>query len=103
MESAQDVTLAFLHDLFESLLEDPRISVRKGLKVPHLETDDQWRVFFTAKCSCEVSALLYLDVSKDKTADEVREAMPRLLDLLGKQTDQFLSMPCDLHAKMRMR
>ena len=95
--------MPFLEDLFLTHLSDPRLRLRRGLDPPRLKAADRWRVFFTVACDCGTSALLYLDVSKDRSAQEVREALPRLLGTLSAQADQFQRMPCDLHRKMRLR
>ncbi|MEE9284443.1 MAG: hypothetical protein V3V35_01805, partial [Dehalococcoidia bacterium] len=91
------VDLPRLHDLLEKALEDPRITIRRKLDPPQMAVEDRWRVFFSTQCQCGISALLFLDISKDKTAAEVREAVPGMLKVLSTQTDQFLRMPCELH------
>ena len=103
MEREDKTSLALLHDLFESALEDSRISLRRKLAPPHMAAEDRWRVFFSTKCRCGISALLYIDINKEKSAAEIREAAPGLLDVLSRQADQFYRMPCDLHRKMRLR
>ena len=103
MESREEVSSPLLHQLFEERLQDPRIRLRKDMDPPHLRVKDRWRVFFSVGCECGTSALLYLDVTKDKSAAEVREATPQLLKGLSAQADQFQEMPCDLHKKMSLR
>ena len=103
MEREDEISLALLHDLFENALEDSRISLRRKLAPPQMAAEDRWRVFFSTQCRCGISALLYVDIMKDKSANDVREAAPALLDVLSKQADQFYRMPCDLHRKMHLR
>ena len=103
MEAPEEVSLPLLHRLFEERLEDSRIRLLKNLNPPHLSVEDRWRVFFSVRCECGTSALLYLDVNKDKSAAEVEAAAPQLLNGLSAQADQFQRMPCDLHKKMALR
>ncbi|MCH8310538.1 MAG: hypothetical protein IIB17_08595 [Chloroflexi bacterium] len=46
--------------------------------------------------------MLSVEVSKDKTSDEIRQALPSVIDALKGQAKQFRSMSCDLHTKMRL-
>ncbi len=103
MKSRDEVNLPLLQQLFEEQLQDSRVQLLKDIDLPHLKTEDQWRVIFSVKCECGTSALLYLDVSKTKTAEEVRKATPQLLQGLSAQADQFQRMPCDLHKKMSLK
>ena len=103
MPDQETVSLPFLRDLFLEQLQDPRIQILTDVDPPHLRIDDRWRVLFSVRCDCGTSALLYLDVGKDKSAENVREATPQLLKGLSSQADQFQRMPCDLHQKMRLR
>ena len=60
------------------------------------------KLFFSATCECGTSALLSVEVSKEKTSDEIRQALPSVIDALKGQAKQFRSMSCDLHTKMRL-
>jgi|TARA_Y100000031_G_C7965896_1_gene268110 hypothetical protein len=60
------------------------------------------KLFFSATCDCGTSALLSVEISKDKTVDEIRAALPSVIEGLSGQAKQFQSMSCDLHTKMRL-
>ena len=60
------------------------------------------KVFFSDSCSCGTSALLSVEVSQEKTMAEIREALPSLVERLVNQQEQFESMPCDMHLRMRL-
>jgi len=46
--------------------------------------------------------LLSVEISRDKTVDEIKAALPSVIDGLSGQAKQFQSMSCDLHTKMRL-
>ena len=60
------------------------------------------KVFFSARCDCGTSALLSVEVAQDKTIDQVRRALPSLVDRLQGQARAFHNMPCEVHTKMRL-
>jgi hypothetical protein len=47
------------------------------------------KVFFAASCECETSALLSLEVSIEKSDDEIKQALPSLVDKLERQEKSF--------------
>ena len=99
----QEVSLPFLHDLFAIEFKDERIQILSGVDPPQLKLKNNWRVSFSVSCHCGTLALLYIDIDKGKSVDEVRKATPQLLKGLSAQADQFQRMSCDLHRKMRLR
>ncbi len=103
MAEAPELRLSDLHDLFAAALHDPRVQLQRGLSPKHMAVEDRWRVFFSAKCRCGVSALLYVDISKDRTRAEIEEKMGSLLAGLSAQADQFYRMPCEMHQRMQLR
>jgi hypothetical protein len=73
-----------------------------GFKMNLSANADFRKLFFSATCDCGTSALLSVEVSKDKTGDEIRTALPTVINALVGQAQQFRSMSCDLHSKMRL-
>jgi len=59
------------------------------------------KVFFAASCECETSALLSLEVSIEKSDDEIKQALPSLVDKLERQEKSFRSMNCSMHGMMK--
>ena len=60
------------------------------------------KVYFSAGCRCGTAALLSVEVSEDKTPDEVSKALPSLVGRLEQQARSFSNMSCDDHRRMRL-
>ncbi len=60
------------------------------------------KVFFSVTCECGTAALLSVEISHDKTVDEVKDALPSLVGRLEGQARSFRDMTCDIHRRMRM-
>jgi hypothetical protein len=73
-----------------------------GFKLDLSANADFRKLFFSATCDCGTSALLSVEVSKDKTVEEIRTALPMVIDALAGQAKQFRSMSCAMHNKMRL-
>ena len=86
----------------DALPDDLGLRSMTGFNMDLSANADFRKLFFSATCECGTSALLSVEVSKDKTADEIRDALPSVIDALDRQTKQFRSMSCDLHNKMRL-
>ncbi len=59
------------------------------------------KLFFSATCKCGTAALLSVEVSENKTLEQVKEALPALLAKLRGQASVFYNMSCEAHASMR--
>jgi len=86
----------------DALPDDLGLSSMTGFNMDLSANADFRKIFFSATCECGTSALLSVEVSRDKTADEIRQALPSVIDGLERQAKQFRSMSCDLHTKMRL-
>ena len=60
------------------------------------------RVFFSASCDCGTAGLLSVEVAGDKTLEEVREALPSLIEGIREKARSFYNMPCAAHQRMRL-
>ena len=88
--------------LREAVQGESGLEMLKGFKLNFSGTADFHKVFFSAKCDCGTAALLSIEVSKDKTLEEVEESLPSLTDHLNRKLRQFRSMSCEMHTNMRM-
>ena len=62
---------------------------------------DFHKVYLAVKCQCGTAGLLSVEVAMDKTLQEVRDAMPSLLENLQVKVRMFRGMSCEMHGKMR--
>ncbi len=60
------------------------------------------KVFFSAHCDCGTAALLSVEISKDKTQEEISDALPSLIERLESQARSFYGMSCEIHGRMRV-
>ena len=74
----------------------------RGFKMDLSANHGFQEVFFSASCECGAAALLSVEIAREKTVDEVKEALPSLVGTLESQVESFRSMPCDIHRRMRM-
>ena len=102
MERGTPILLEELHALFSSALAgDAQLTFIPRAGAQHPGPPDSFRLYFAARCTCGVAALLTIDVSRSKTAAEVREALPYLLAHLRNRARMFYGMSCQRHAAMR--
>ena len=85
-----------------ALPEETSLTPLPGFKLDLSANPGFQKVFFSARCGCGTSALLSVEVAREKTMAEVREALPSLVDRLVKQERTFESMSCELHTRMRL-
>ena len=78
------------------------LDLMEGFKMDLSANADFRKLFFSAKCECGTSALLSVEISRDKTVDEIKAALPSVIDGLAGQARQFRSMSCEVHTKMRL-
>ena len=60
------------------------------------------KVFFSARCECGTAALMSVEIAFERTAEEVKDALPSLVGRLEGQAKSFRDMSCDIHRRMRM-
>ena len=60
------------------------------------------KVFFSAGCSCGTVAILSVEVAKQKNLQEVKRALPLMVESLKRQEKSFRSVSCELHTRMRV-
>lgn len=101
MTQREPVRLSELHAMVRDALgENARLAFLA--RFPGQDSaPDIFRLFFAARCTCGVAALLTLEVSKAKTGDDVRQALPYLLSNLRERADLFYRLPCERHAAMK--
>jgi len=81
---------------------DIGLTPMKGFKMDLSANPGFRKVFFSAKCDCGTNALLSVEVAQDKTLDEVKRVLTSLISKLQGQVKSFRSMPCDMHARLRL-
>ena len=87
----------------ESMLpRDLDVKSMQGFKMDLSANADFRKLFFSVSCDCGTSAILSVEVSKEKTPVEIENAIPSLADGLKRQASAFRSMSCDLHTRMRL-
>ena len=93
----------WIRDLIRGALpEETSLTPLPGFKLDLSANPGFRKVFFSARCGCGTSALLSVEVAREKTMSEVREALPSLVDRLVKQERAFESMSCEMHTRMRL-
>jgi hypothetical protein len=60
------------------------------------------KAYWGVSCECSTSAVLSVEVSPDRTREDVVAALPALLGRLKLQANSFRDMPCDAHARLRV-
>ena len=86
----------------EAVPRDIGLTKMKGFKMDLSANPGFRKVFFSARCDCGTVALLSVEVAREKTADEVKQALPSLVSRLEGQARSFYSMSCDVHKRMRL-
>lgn len=59
------------------------------------------KLYYGVRCQCATAAVLSIEISVEKTVEEVSAAMPALVDRLRAQRRAFIAMPCSAHKRMR--
>ena len=59
------------------------------------------KFFFAVSCDCGTSALLSVEVSEDKSDNEIESAMPSIVNRLIMQEESFNRMDCEVHDMMK--
>jgi len=102
-DSADETTDSRIRSLvFDALSGDSGLRPLKGFRLDFSANRDFRKIFYSARCDCGTAALLSVEVARDKTLDQVREALPELTRRLEIQASSFRSMPCETHRRMRM-
>ena len=99
----EPATLAQIRSLLlEALSDDTSLTPLEGFKLDLSANRDFHKLFFAARCSCKTVGLLSVEVGLAKTMDEVKRAVPVLVQRLRAQAQAFQAMPCEAHARMRL-
>ncbi len=92
-----------IRDLVHGALpEDSGLTPLPGFKMDLSANPGFRKVFFAARCECGTSALLSIEVAREKTIAEIEAALPSLVDRLVRQQQAFASMSCEMHMRMRL-
>ncbi len=86
----------------EALPPDIGLTRLKGFKMNLSANPGFRKVFFSARCDCGTAAVLSVEVSEEKTVDEIKQALPVLISKLEAQSKTFYKMSCDMHQRMRL-
>lgn len=87
-----------LQALFKEALEGQDLRLVPGLTL--FQRPEAHVLPFAASCRCGVVCVLTLEVAKDKTLQEVKDALPGLVEQLRARARMFYAMPCASHARM---
>jgi len=99
----ESVTESWLIGLLSEAIPDGTgLRSLRGFKLDVSANPAFRKVFFSAKCDCGTSALVSVEVARDKTMLEVEAALPSLVEKLESQAKMFYGMNCEMHTKMRM-
>ena len=60
------------------------------------------KLYFAIRCSCSTVGMLSVEIAHSKTLDDVKSAMPQMIERLRGQAMAFRAMPCEMHARMRL-
>ena len=72
-----------------------------GFKLGLPTVPDAHQFFFAVSCTCGTSAVLNLEVPKNKSISEVETAIPGLVGHLRNRARQFKGMPCSMHKSLQ--
>jgi hypothetical protein len=101
--SADESTDAQIRSLvFDALSGDTGLRPLKGFRLDLSANRGFRKLFYSARCDCGTAALLSVEVARDKTLEQVREALPELTRRLEMQANSFRKMSCEAHRSMRM-
>ena len=99
----EPASLSGIRDLFRAELGgDTDFTPLEGFKLNLSATTDFHKLFFATHCSCKTAGLLSIEVARSKTIDQIKHAMPQLVERLRAQARAFRAMPCEMHTRMRM-
>ena len=87
--------------LIDEFSPDVRLRPMFGFKMDFSANPGFRKIFFSASCDCETSALLSVEISKEKDDNEIEDAIPSLVEHLERQEKAFRTMDCETHSKMR--
>lgn len=85
-----------------ALSPDNGLTPLKGFKLDFAANPGFDKFYFSARCDCGTAALLSIEVSRQKTLEEVKRTLPALVSRLEGQARAFYSMPCEMHRRMRL-
>ena len=88
--------------LREALAGDSDLTPLERFKLNLSANPGFHKLFFATHCSCGTAGLLSIEVARSKTLDEVKAALPQLVERLGGQARTFRAMPCEVHTRMRL-
>ena len=86
-----------------ALPADSGLTPLRGLKMDLSANRGFRKVFFSAHCECGTAAVLSVEVAEDKTARQIEDALPVLVDRLVGQAETFRGMSCEVHTRMGLR
>ena len=102
-DADEQLAIQRIRDLVHRALpEDSGLTPLPGFRMDLSANPGFRKVFFAAGCSCGTSALLSIEVAREKTIEEIEAALPSLVDRLVRQRQAFAGMPCEMHTRMRL-
>ena len=100
---AQPATLPEIRGLFrKALAEEAGFTALKDLKLNLSGVSGFHKLYFAIRCSCRTAGMLSIEVAHSKTLEDVKLAMPQMVERLRGQARAFRAMPCEMHARMRL-
>ena len=86
----------------EALSDDSGLTRLKGFRIDLSANPGFRKFFYSARCECGTAARLSVEVAREKTLAEVRQAVPELTRRLEAQVSSFRRMSCEAHERMRL-
>ena len=100
MNKATPITKARLRELAAQELASEQLELVSIAEPREAKEGSRWIVYFAARCSCGVVAMISLEVMADRSYEQVQEALPGLHQHLASRAKSFYAMSCQVHQRM---
>jgi hypothetical protein len=97
----EELNLRLLQTIFAEALDGMSgIKPMPGFSMMPSETPIMFRLFFRVHCPCGAAALLRLEIAKTKRLDDIKTALPSLIQQLSQQESTFTNLSCEDHGRL---
>ena len=92
-----------IHELIlGQLAEDVCVVPLKGFKLDLSANRNFNKLFFKIVCDCGTVGLLSVEIAVEKTMEDIKEALPALVNKVEGQARSFSRMNCEDHKMLRL-